>query len=72
MAQDWLPPDLRMTSKWTELLEYCDWDEEAAALLIEQVRYDMKPKPPAKIKKLITEMIGLARRTERKTSPIDA
>lgn len=64
MAQDWLPPDLRMTSMWTELLEYCDWDEEAASLLIEHVRHDLKPKPPAKIKKLILQMIEIAQRPE--------
>ena len=64
MAEDWLPPELRMTSNWTELLEYCDWDEEAAALLIEQVRYDMKPRPPAKIRNLIKGMIEIAQRPE--------
>lgn len=72
MAEDWLPPELRMTSMWTELLEYCDWDEEAAALLIEQVRYDMKPRPPAKIKKLINQMISIALRPEKQIPVIDA
>jgi hypothetical protein len=72
MAEDWLPPELRMTSMWTELLEYCDWDEEAAALLIEQVRYDMKPKPPPKIRSLIRGMINIAQRPQGKTTPAEA
>lgn len=72
MAEDWLPPELRMTSSWTELLEYCDWDEEAAALLIEQVRYDMKPRPPAKIRNLIKGMIEIAQRPEPEMKIIEA
>lgn len=65
MAQDWLPRELKMTSMWTELVEYCDWDEEAAALLIEQVRHGLPPHPPKKIKDLITGMIGVAEQLEK-------
>jgi len=72
MAQDWLPPDLRMTSMWTELVEYCNWDEEAAALMIEQVRYDMKPRPPAKIRKLVKHLIEIAHRQNPEQKSFDA
>ena len=61
-----------MTSMWTELLEYCDWDEEAAALLIEQVRYDMKPKPPVKIRNLVKNMIDVAQRPQGKVHAAEA
>lgn len=72
MGQDWLPPDLRMTSMWTELMEYCDWDEEAAALMIEQVRYDMKPRPPVKIRNLVKGLIEIAHRREPEVKTFDA
>ena len=53
-----------MTSMWTELLEYCDWDEEAAALLIEQVRYDIPPKPAENIRRLVIDMMQIALKEE--------
>ncbi len=61
-----------MTSMWTELVEYCDWDEEAAALMIEQVRYDMKPRPPVKIRNLVKGLIEVAYRQEPKQNTADA
>ena len=61
-----------MTSMWTELMEYCDWDEEAAALMIEQVRYDMKPRPPPKIRHLVRGLIEIAHRQEPKQKIADA
>lgn len=57
---------------WTELLEYCEWDEEAAALLIEQVRYNMSPKPPEKIRKLVMGMIQIASRPETSVAAADS
>lgn len=72
MGHDWLPPDLRMTAMWTELLEYCEWDEEAAELMIEQVRYDMKPHPPAKIRNLVNGLISIVQRREIEQKPADA
>jgi hypothetical protein len=60
MTQEWLPPEIRMTSMWTELLEYCDWDEEAVALLIEQVRHDIPPKPAENIRQLVIDMMQIA------------
>ena len=65
MAQDWLPRELKMTSMWTELVEYCDWDEEAAALLIEQIRHGLPPNPPKKIKDLVHSMIRVAEQLEK-------
>lgn len=65
MAQDWLPRELKMTSMWTELVEYCDWDEEAAALLIEQVKHDLPPHPPKSIKDLVIRLIGVAKQLEK-------
>jgi hypothetical protein len=53
---DWLPPEIRLSSKWTEIVEFCDWDEEAAALLVEQVRAGLPPMPPQSILKLIKEI----------------
>jgi len=64
MTQEWLPPEIRMTSMWTELLEYCDWDEEAAALLIEQVRHDIPPKPAENIRQLVIDMMQIAAKEE--------
>ena len=64
MTQEWLPPEIRMTSMWTELLEYCDWDEEAAALLIEQVRHDIPPKPSENIRQLVINMMQIAAKEE--------
>lgn len=61
-----------MTSMWTELLEYCEWDEEAAALLIEQVRYNMPPRPPENIHSLVMGMIQIASRPETNTSVADS
>lgn len=29
-----LPPEIQMTALYTELLEFCDWDEKAAEELI--------------------------------------
>lgn len=64
MAQEWLPPDIRMTSMWTELLEYCDWDEEAVALLVEQVRHGIPPAPDAHIRRLVIDMMQIAAKEE--------
>lgn len=61
---DWLPPDIRLSSKWTEIVEFCDWDEEAAALLVEQVRAGLPPNPPAHIVSLIKEIAVLLERRE--------
>ena len=61
---DWLPPDIRLSSKWTEIVEFCDWDEEAAALLVEQVRAGLPPNPPSHIVKLIKEITVLLERRE--------
>ena len=49
---------------WTELLEYCDWDEEAVALLIEQVRHDIPPKPAENIRQLVIDMMQIAAKEE--------
>jgi hypothetical protein len=68
MAQDWLPRELKMTSKWTELVEYCDWDEEAAALLIEQIRHGLPPHPPKKISDLVKSLIMIAEQLEKQDS----
>lgn len=46
------------------MLEYCDWDEEAAALLIEQVRYDIPPKPAENIMRLVIDMMQIALKEE--------
>ena len=53
---EWLPPQARFLNLWTELVEYCDWDEEAAVLLIEQVRGGLSPKPPAHIVEIIKQI----------------
>lgn len=63
---DWLPPDIRLSNKWTEIVEFCDWDEEAAALLVEQVRAGLPPNPPAHIVSLIKEISVLLERREGK------
>lgn len=65
MAQDWLPRELKMTSMWTELVEYCDWDEEAAALLIEQIRHGLPPHPPKNIKDIVKSLITIAEQLEK-------
>lgn len=53
MFVEWLPPQARALNLWTELVEYCDWDEEAAMLLVEQVRSGLPPKPPAHIVEIV-------------------
>lgn len=56
MIVDWLPPQARFLNLWTELVEYCDWDEESAVLLIEQVRAGIPPKPPAHIIDIVKQL----------------
>lgn len=53
---EWMPPQISALSMWTELVEFCDWDEEAAALLIEQVRSGLPPHPPAHIKNIVKQL----------------
>ena len=53
---EWLPPQISAINLWTELVEYCDWDEEAATLLIEQVRSGRPPKPPPHIIELVKQL----------------
>lgn len=34
---DWLPPEIKFTAMWTELVEMNDWDEDEAAACIVNV-----------------------------------
>lgn len=69
---DWLPPQINALSLWTELVEFCDWDEEAAALLIEQVRADLPPHPPAHIKQIAKQFVKEMERQPKEVTPAEA
>ena len=69
---DWLPPQARFLNLGTELVEYCDWDEESAVLLIEQVRAGIPPKPPAHIIDIVKQLSVEMDKQPKEVTPAEA
>jgi hypothetical protein len=69
---EWIPPQATFLSQWTELVEFCDWDEEAASLLIAQVCADLPPHPPEHIKQIARNVADALGRQEKQAKSGEA